>query len=187
MVPSKPSERIVKGTKQKKRSKASTPGSAEPKSTVPKERIPTSDLKWRTVKNTASFAGIDEGGGMMMLEELDDVGIEWQEESGAKIAKFVVSQSPEPTTETDVQAGVSRKDKGKAKEELPDSEDEEVYEDWNGVGTDGDAGYAGLEDEESDADEEERLPSFANLEQADMDGEDSEAELDPEDSFNGEL
>lgn len=32
---------------------------------------------------------------MMMLEELDDVGIEWQEESGAKIAKFVVSGNRE--------------------------------------------------------------------------------------------
>lgn len=93
MVPSKPSAQISKRPKQKKRSKASSSAVAELKPTAPKERIPTSDLKWRTVKNTASFAGIDEGGGMMMLEELDDVGIEWQEQSGAKIAKFVASAS----------------------------------------------------------------------------------------------
>lgn len=62
---------------------------AEPK--LPKERLAADSLQWKAVKNTASFAGIDEGGGMMMLEELDDVGVEWTEEGGAKIAKFVVS------------------------------------------------------------------------------------------------
>jgi len=95
MVPSKSPAQLVKRNKQKKRSKASSSTSVEPKPTAPRERISANDLKWRTVKNTASFAGIDEGGGMMMLEELDDVGIEWQEESGAKIAKFVVSGNRE--------------------------------------------------------------------------------------------
>ena len=58
-----------------------------------KEYLSADALQWKKVKNTASFAGIDEGGGMMMLEELDDVGIEWQEENGNKIAKFVVRGS----------------------------------------------------------------------------------------------
>jgi ATP-dependent RNA helicase DDX24/MAK5 len=35
---------------------------------------------------------MDAGGGMMMLEELDGVGIEWeQQDDGRKVARFVVS------------------------------------------------------------------------------------------------
>lgn len=62
-----------------------------------KTRLTADSLQWKTIKNTASFAGIDEGGGMMMLEELDDVGVEWEEEGGARIARFVVSLSSTPT------------------------------------------------------------------------------------------
>ena len=82
---------------------------------------------------------------------------------------------------------MSRKDKGKAKEVKPDSDDEEIYEEWTGVGSGGDGGYEGLEDDQSDGDEEAGLPSFAKMDQEDMDQEDSEAELESEESFNGEL
>ena len=48
-------------------------------------------LPWKSVK-TASFSGVDGGGGMMMLEELDDVDVEWEEhDDGRKTARFVVS------------------------------------------------------------------------------------------------
>ena len=48
------------------------------------------NLQWRPVK-AFSFPGMDDGGGMMMLEELDDVGVEWvEDELGRKVAHFVV-------------------------------------------------------------------------------------------------
>ena len=54
------------------------------------QKLPA-QLKWRSIK-TSVFAGMDEGGGMMMLEELDDVDVDWQEdEEGRKVARFVVS------------------------------------------------------------------------------------------------
>lgn len=54
-------------------------------------RLSTSELKWRTVP-TSSISALDDGGGMMMLEELDDVGVEWDDDGrGAKVARFVVS------------------------------------------------------------------------------------------------
>lgn len=56
-----------------------------------KKRIRSDQLKWKEVK-TSSLPGMDAGGGMMMLEELDGVGIEWeQQEDGRKVARFVVS------------------------------------------------------------------------------------------------
>lgn len=60
---------------------------------VKRPRVNADSLKWKAVK-TASFAGMDEGGGMMMLEELDGVDVEWeQDDNGSKIARFVVSDS----------------------------------------------------------------------------------------------
>lgn len=54
------------------------------------ERLTTESLQWRSVKASA-FPGMDEGGGMMMLEELDDVDIEWEEDKeGRKVARFIV-------------------------------------------------------------------------------------------------
>lgn len=56
-----------------------------------KERLTADSLKWRTL-NPATFSGFDDGGGMMMLEELDDVAVEWEmAEGGMKVARFVVS------------------------------------------------------------------------------------------------
>ena len=48
------------------------------------------ELKWRPIK-VSGIAGVDAGGGMMMLEELDDVEVEWEEgEQGRRMAKLVV-------------------------------------------------------------------------------------------------
>ncbi len=59
--------------------------------TVQKKRVTADDLKWKSVK-TSHLPGMDEGGGMMMLEELDGVGVEWEEgDGGRKKARFVVS------------------------------------------------------------------------------------------------
>lgn len=79
-----------KGLSSKSKKTKNGPTSSEPK--VKRERLSAASLPWKSMKNTASFAGIDEGGGMMMLEELDDVGVEWEEEGGARIARFVVCQ-----------------------------------------------------------------------------------------------
>lgn len=52
--------------------------------------FPSDNLKWKAVK-AAPVGGFDEGGGMMMLEELDDVGVEWEEGmNGQKTARFIV-------------------------------------------------------------------------------------------------
>lgn len=67
----------------------STSTSDEPK--TKKERLTAESLKWRTI-NPGSFSGFDDGGGMMMLEELDDVAVEWETSAGGmKVARFVVS------------------------------------------------------------------------------------------------
>ena len=82
----------------KERRKTAQPTSdAEPSHTATptagvreKKRIKTDSLAWKPV-NTSNIVGIDEGGGMMMLEELEDVGVEWEEgETGTKVARFVV-------------------------------------------------------------------------------------------------
>ena len=55
-----------------------------------RKRLKADSLAWKPV-NTSNIVGIDDGGGMMMLEELDDVGVEWEEnETGTKVARFVV-------------------------------------------------------------------------------------------------
>ena len=76
-----------------KRSRAETVPS-EKQSKKPKSsrfHFPSDNLKWKAVK-AGPVGGFDEGGGMMMLEELDDVGVEWEEGmNGQKTAKFVVS------------------------------------------------------------------------------------------------
>lgn len=71
---------------------SSSTSSQKVKSKSSRARVHADALKWKSVK-TASFGGMDEGGGMMMLEELDGVGIEWEEDqNGSKVARFVVRQ-----------------------------------------------------------------------------------------------
>ena len=84
----------------KKRSRASDGPKAEPAQPEPEKyskkpkssrfHFPSDNLKWKAVK-AAPVGGFDEGGGMMMLEELDDVGVEWEEGlNGQKTARFIV-------------------------------------------------------------------------------------------------
>jgi len=52
--------------------------------------IPSDALNWKPVK-TAAVGGFDDGGGMMMFEELDGVDVKWEEGlNGQKTAKFIV-------------------------------------------------------------------------------------------------
>lgn len=52
--------------------------------------IPSDSLKWKPVK-TGPVAGFDDGGGMMMFEELEGVDVQWEEGlNGQKTAKFLV-------------------------------------------------------------------------------------------------
>lgn len=62
---------------------------SKPKTTT-KRKVNAADLKWKTV-NTSTVSAMDGGGGMLMLEELDGVGVEWVEEGGGRRATFVVS------------------------------------------------------------------------------------------------
>lgn len=56
-----------------------------------RKRLRADELKWKTV-NTSSLPGMDAGGGMMMLEELEGVGVEWEDgPDGGRTARFVVS------------------------------------------------------------------------------------------------
>ena len=185
---------LPKGSRKKlKLKRGSKISAASSKVAAPRERLAANSLKWKTVKNTASFAGIDEGGGMMMLEELDDVGVEWQEESGAKIARFV---AVEP-----------KKSKGKAKEQEPEAEEvdddaasvtssadisfEEVDDDAASVTSSADISFEEVDVEDDNAvSEEDGLDSEDEEVVADMEDEieeeESEAELEVEESFNGE-
>ena len=172
MGPTSLPKRSSKKLKLKRDSKTSPSSS---KVAAPRERLAANSLKWKTVKNTASFAGIDEGGGMMMLEELDDVGVEWQEESGAKIARFV---AVEP-----------KKGKGKAKEQEPEAE--VVDDDAASVTSSAAISFEEVEAEDHNVvSEEDGLDSEDEEMVADMEDEieeeESEAELEVEESFNGE-
>ena len=76
---------------KKRRGLASSPIVDSIKPKTKRTRLTVDTLRWQPVKATG-FSGMDEGGGMMMLEELDDVLVEWDEdESGRKVARFVVS------------------------------------------------------------------------------------------------
>jgi len=70
-----------------------------------KRRLRADELPWQTV-NTSTLPGMDGGGGMMMLEELDGVGVEWiEDEAGHKTARFTVS--------VDIQVGADGVDERK--------------------------------------------------------------------------
>lgn len=78
-------------TAKAKASEATEAAAAAP---PPKKRVRSDQLKWKEVR-TSNLPGMDAGGGMMMLEELDGVGIEWeQQDDGRKVARFVVSVFP---------------------------------------------------------------------------------------------
>ncbi|WVW82057.1 hypothetical protein I302_104062 [Kwoniella bestiolae CBS 10118] len=169
----------IKRSKMKLKSKSNTSSTQPPK---PRARIAANDLKWKTV-NTSSFSGIDGGGGMMMLEELDDVDIEWDEgEGGSRVARFVATE------------GSKKKGKGKEKAveevtEVVDDLDQEPPED-NEEGSE----KADSDEEIEQEAEEEEFPDFAALAQEDINAEDDEehddgelGEVEEEPSFDNAL
>lgn len=54
---------------------------------VAKKHLALDELAWKVVERP-SAAGIDEEGGMLMLEEVDDVEVYYEETENGKIAKF---------------------------------------------------------------------------------------------------
>ncbi|WVR03687.1 hypothetical protein IAU60_000682 [Kwoniella sp. DSM 27419] len=134
-------------------------------------RLTQDELRWKPV-HISSFAGIDGGGGMMMLEELDDVGIEWEEDqSGRKTAKFVAAQA--------------KKGKGKAKAASPTPADEQVAVEEDAE-TDGEAADSPAE---AGASDNEEFPTFAGFDAEELDEEDDEGheEVEPEPVFDDAL
>jgi ATP-dependent RNA helicase DDX24/MAK5 len=134
-------------------------------------------------------AGFDDGGGMMMFEELEGVDVQWEEGlNGQKTAKFLVcplaffldselTVKPKETAEEEETVAPSKKqkkDKGKKKAVAP-KVNEKVDED---------------EDEEEASiseGEEEDLPTFADVDEEDLNDEDEdvEEEVEPEPEFDG--
>lgn len=88
-----PQEPAAAAVKAKSKSKSKSKGKGK---TVagPTRRLAASQLKWKPV-NTSTVSAMDGGGGMLMLEELEGVGVEWVEEGGGRRATFVVSTSLE--------------------------------------------------------------------------------------------
>lgn len=83
-----------KSKSKSSRSTTDTISPSEPTAKRQRQRLAADSLRWKAL-NTGSFAGVDAGGGMMMLEELEGVGVEWEEDDkGRKVARFVVSERP---------------------------------------------------------------------------------------------
>ncbi|WVF66002.1 hypothetical protein IAT40_000740 [Kwoniella sp. CBS 6097] len=171
--------------KLKKKSSSSLASSSsltsKPKS---RARLAAESLKWKPV-HTSSFSGVDGGGGMMMLEELDDVGIEWEEDDGGrKVARFVASEN-------------KRKGKGRASAEARPIVEEDLVEDGRlsdveeGVDEDEQVESEGAEDVGEE--EEGEYPDFTGIAAQDLNDEDeesiaeSEGEVEDEPEFNDAL
>ncbi|WWC86013.1 uncharacterized protein L201_000884 [Kwoniella dendrophila CBS 6074] len=132
-------------------------------SSKPRTRLAPNELKWKAV-NTPSFSGIDGGGGMMMLEELDDVDIEWEEgEGGRKTARFVAKEGKK-----------NNKGKEKATEEPIVEDDQESLEQELRIGEEEEADEENSTEEEEVEETEEAFPDFAALEQEELYEEDDE-------------
>jgi hypothetical protein len=58
----------------------------------PRVRVAQDSLRWNPVSTNGVMGGLDDTGGMMMLEELDGVDVEWETGvGGSKTARFMVS------------------------------------------------------------------------------------------------
>ncbi|KAK4688530.1 ATP-dependent RNA helicase DDX24/MAK5, partial [Tremellales sp. Uapishka_1] len=150
------------------------------KSTVSKatkrSRLTADSLQWKTVK-TSTLPGMDDGGGMMMLEELDGVGVEWEEgEGGSKLARYIAledeAESSGDAAKADIMraegqgpAGSQAADDSEGEKEIEEVEEEE----FTGFGSESD---------------EEPLPDFSRVE-LEVDEADNEATL--EEAFDDAL
>ncbi|ODN77156.1 ATP-dependent RNA helicase MAK5 [Cryptococcus amylolentus CBS 6039] len=158
-----------KKVKSKAKAGAST---TEVKVPTKGQYIPSKSLSWKPVK-TSAFSGMDAGGGMMMLEELEDVGIEWEEaQGGQKVAKFIEVEG--------------KKKKGK-KAEVEEPEEDVVFDEDFEEEASGDGQETGEEDAASNASEE--FPDFAGFDAEDLNEADDEEheELECVPDFNDDL
>ncbi|WVQ78919.1 ATP-dependent RNA helicase MAK5 [Cryptococcus sp. DSM 104549] len=161
--------------------------SAEPVAVAPRKRLAANTLTWKPVK-TSSFSGVDGGGGMMMLEELDDVGIEWEEqEGGRKVARFVEAE------------GKKKKGKGKEVEKAEDETAEEVeFEtdfapvsegelasddaEEDGAEENGAEENGAEEEEDGEDEDDEEFPDFTGFAEEDLNEVDDEEHDDVDDT-----
>ncbi|CAD6585850.1 MAG: ATP-dependent RNA helicase [Tremellales sp. Tagirdzhanova-0007] len=146
------SARLKAKSNKRKRPAPSTSSPIEIAKAIPvRGRLSGEDLPWQPVK-ASSFPGMDEGGGMMMLEELDNVDVAWDEdELGRKVARFVGN-----TART---AGAKGKKKKKTTPKGSESQ--------NGTK----AIELGDAEELSDVD---NLPSFSKLDEVDLEAAENE-------------
>lgn len=166
--------KIDKKTKHKLKKKSVRTSAKSTAERKPKKYVAADSLTWKPVK-TSSFSGIDGGGGMMMLEELEDVGIEWEEaDGGRKIAKFV-----------EVESKMS-KGKKKAAQEEPEQEEQGDNEEASLESENKETEEAGGK-ETAKEDDEEEFPDFAGFAEEDLNAADEEEHLDSDDEpvFNG--
>jgi ATP-dependent RNA helicase DDX24/MAK5 len=85
------SETSSKTPKSQSKAKPKSKGKKTNAEPTERRRLRADQLQWKAV-NTSSLPGMDGGGGMMMLEELDGVAVEWTEDAeGRKTARFMVS------------------------------------------------------------------------------------------------
>ncbi|GMK59849.1 hypothetical protein CspeluHIS016_0900660 [Cutaneotrichosporon spelunceum] len=90
----------------------------------PKKRLRADELQWRAVA-TSSLSGIDAGGGMMMLEEIEGVGVEWEDNpEGGRTAKFVTRKGAEEEEKKKEEEEEEEEEKGEQGEEDEDEPDE---------------------------------------------------------------
>ncbi|KAK8861716.1 ATP-dependent RNA helicase MAK5 [Kwoniella newhampshirensis] len=140
----------------------------------PKVRLSANTLKWKPVK-TSSFSGIDGGGGMMMLEELEDVGIEWDEdEGGRKTAKFIAAESKRSkgkgeAVDEEGQDGIA--DAGSALDEATSTDEKEEDQ----------------QDESDQVEKTEDFPDFTGFDEDDLNEVDDEEHVEPEPAFDDAL
>lgn len=166
--------KIDKKTKLKLNKKSVRAPSKPTTEKKPKKYVTADTLTWKPVK-TSSFSGIDGGGGMMMLEELEDVGIEWEEtDGGRKIAKFV-----------EVESKTSKGKKNAAQEE-PNQEGRGDDEKASSA-SETEEGKKADDKEAVEEDDEEEFPDFAGFAEEDLNAADEEEHpnLDDEPAFNG--
>ncbi|BEJ10856.1 hypothetical protein CspHIS471_0102780 [Cutaneotrichosporon sp. HIS471] len=125
----------------------------------PKKRLRADELRWTTV-NMSSLPGMDAGGGMMMLEEIEGVAVEWEDDvKGGRTAKFVT------------------REKGKSKAEPEVKEDEEDEDEAEDEAEDQD------QDQDQDQPDELEELTFAGLDEADLNDADEDV-VESEPSFN---
>ncbi|BEI79786.1 hypothetical protein CcaverHIS002_0103150 [Cutaneotrichosporon cavernicola] len=136
----------------------------------PKKRLRADELRWTTV-NTSTLPGMDAGGGMMMLEEIEGVAVEWEDDAkGGRTAKFVTREKGKSNAESESESESEVKEDEDEAESVTEDEHEDEHE--------GEA-----EDEAEDQPDELEELTFAGLDAADLNDADEDV-VESEPSFN---